>query len=143
MFLKVDGTFWIQLINFAIFFAILRVVFLRTVGKAIAERRAYIEGLTGDYERLQAEAAAARTQAEHLRAAARREAEAVLARARADASNRAAAIASDFNAKASAEVERAHETVNAELQAARASQPQAVNELANLVLARTLAESER
>ena len=142
MFLSTDGTFWVQLINFAIFFVILRVVFLRTVGKAIAERRAYIEGLNNDYERYQAEAASARAQAETVRAAARREAEAVLSKARAEASNRGAEIASEFNAQAAAEIERAQQKANAELQSARASQPGAVKELADLVLSRTLAESE-
>jgi F0F1-type ATP synthase membrane subunit b/b' len=40
MFLSLDGTFWFQLVNFAIFFAILNVVFLRPVGEAIKKRRA-------------------------------------------------------------------------------------------------------
>ena len=45
MFLSLDGTFWIQLINFAIFFAILNVVFMRPVGEAIKKRRAYIDSV--------------------------------------------------------------------------------------------------
>lgn len=141
MFLSVDGTFFVQLINFAIFFVILRLVFLRTVGKAIADRRAYIEGLNTDYERYQGEAASARMQAESIRAAARREAEAALAKTRANASNKAAEIAGEYNAQAAAEVERARQTVQTELVDARASQPKAVEELAGLVLSRTLAES--
>ena len=73
MFLSIDGTFIVQLINFAIFFAILNVVFMRPVSRAIVARREYINSVTNDYDRYQAETKALRTQAESIRAAARRE----------------------------------------------------------------------
>jgi len=38
-FLSVDGTLVVQLINFAIFFAVLNVVFLKPVAAAIRKRR--------------------------------------------------------------------------------------------------------
>jgi F0F1-type ATP synthase membrane subunit b/b' len=50
MFLSLDGTFWIQLVNFAIFFALLNVLFLRPVGAAIRKRRAYIDSVKSDLE---------------------------------------------------------------------------------------------
>ncbi len=53
MFLSLDGTVFVQLINFAIFFALLNVLFLRPVGRAIAKRRAYIDNLVSDYDRYQ------------------------------------------------------------------------------------------
>lgn len=141
MFLALDGTFVVQLINFAIFFAILNVVFLRPVGKAIAKRREYINSVTSDYERYQTEGSSLRAQAETIRAGARREAEAAITKARAQASNEAAQIATEYSQRAAQIVQTANETVEGEMQAARASQPQLASELANLVVERTLAES--
>lgn len=140
MFLKLDGTFVVQLINFAIFFALLNVVFMRPVSKAIVKRREYINSVTNDYDRYQAEAASLRTQAESIRAAARREAEAYLAKARAEASNEAAQISTEFGQRSAAIVEEAHRTVAAEVEQARALEPQLVSDLANLMVERTITE---
>ncbi|MGC1380730.1 MAG: ATP synthase F0 subunit B, partial [Candidatus Baltobacteraceae bacterium] len=63
-FLSIDGTLVVQLVNFAIFFAILNVVFLRPVAAAIRKRREYINSLVTDYDRYQAEARSLREQAE-------------------------------------------------------------------------------
>src|SRR5579884_4313716 len=112
MFLKLDGTFVVQLINFAIFFALLNVVFIRPVSRAIMKRREYINSVTNDYDRYQAEAASCRSEAEAIRAAARREAEQTLAKVRAEASNEAANLSAQFNQEAAQLVERAHQTVN-------------------------------
>lgn len=140
MFLKLDGTFVVQLINFAIFFALLSVVFIRPVSKAIVKRREYINSVTNDYERYQAEARDLRTQAESIRATARREAEQLLSQERAKASNEAGAVSADANAKAMAVIAQAERTVAAELSAARANEPQTVLELANLMVDRALSE---
>lgn len=140
MFLKLDGTFVVQLINFAIFFALLSVVFIRPVSKAIVKRREYINSVTNDYERYQAEARDLRTQAESIRATARREAEQLLSQERAKASNEAGAVSADANAKAMAVIAQAERTVAAELSAARANEPQTVRELANLMVDRALSE---
>jgi len=141
MFLKLDGTFIVQLINFAIFFTLLRVVFIRPVSKAIVKRREYINSLTNDYDRYQAEAASLRTQAESIRAAARREAEAALAKARAEASNEAAALSTQYNQQVAQIIEEANRIVAAELDAARSSEPQIVRDLANLMVERTVMET--
>jgi F0F1-type ATP synthase membrane subunit b/b' len=138
MFLKLDGTFIVQLVNFAIFFAILNVVFIRPVSRAIVKRREYINSVTNDYDRYQAEAKALRAQAESVRAAARREAEGALSKARAEASNEAAALATQYNQQAAQIVEEAERTVAGELQTARASEPQVVRDLANLMVERTV-----
>jgi F0F1-type ATP synthase membrane subunit b/b' len=140
MFLKLDGTFVVQLINFAIFFALLNVVFMRPVSKAIVKRREYINSVTNDYDRYQAEAVSLRTQAESIRAAARREAEAYMAKARAEASNEAAQISAEYGQRSAAIIEEAQRTVAAELEAARTSQPQLVNDLANMMVERTITE---
>ena len=140
MFLKLDGTFVVQLINFAIFFALLSVVFLRPVSRAIKERRAYINSVRTDYEKYQAEGNSLRAEAESIRAAARRQAEAEMSKARGEASNQAASVAVEYNAKAQSIVESAHATVTSELETARATEDAVVRDLANLMLERTVSE---
>lgn len=141
MFLNVDGTFFAQLFNFAVFFAILSVVFIRPVGKAIAKRREYINSLTHDYDRYQGEAHSLRAQAETIRATARREAEAHLAKVRADATNEAGAITAQFAEQVEKTIQQAQSTVASELQQARANQSQLVGDLANLMVQRTVTEA--
>ncbi|MDQ2872884.1 MAG: ATP synthase F0 subunit B [Candidatus Eremiobacteraeota bacterium] len=138
MFLSVDGTLVVQLINFAIFFGILNLIFLRPVGRAIRERREYINSLTNDYDRYQAEAASLRAQAESVRGAARREAEALLSKRRAETSNETAEISGTYAQQATQTVEAAHETVTGELQAARANEAATVRDLAHLMVERTM-----
>jgi F0F1-type ATP synthase membrane subunit b/b' len=140
MFLQLDGTFIVQLINFAIFFAILSVVFIRPVSKAIVARRQYINSVTNDYERYQMEARDLRTQAESIRSAARREAEHYLAQERAKASTQAGNAAAEANVKAAEIIAEADRTVAAELAAARANESQLVRDLANMMVDRALAE---
>lgn len=140
-FLSINGTLVIQLINFAIFFAILNVVFLRPVAGAIRKRREYINGLVADYDRYQAEAKVLRDQAESVRAAARRDAEQRVTAARAKASNEAAELAARYARDVQAIVERATAQVTAELEAARGGEERAVNELATLMVERTTAEA--
>jgi len=138
MFLQPDGTFFVQLINFAIFFAILELVFLRPVGKAIARRRAYIDSVTEDYDRYQAEGTERKREAEALRAAARRDAEAEIAQSRARASNAADEIGARHAREAAEEIQRAHETVAAEVAAAHAEQSGLAAELGELMVERTV-----
>ena len=140
MFLQLDGTFVVQLINFAIFFALLNVVFIRPVSRAIVKRREYINSVTNDYDRYQAEAASCRSEAEAIRAAARREAEQTMATRRAEASNESAKLSAEYNERAAQIVAQAHQTVGAELQAARANEQQTVAELADLMVSRTVTE---
>lgn len=139
-FLSVDGTIFVQLLNFAIFFAILNVVFMRPVARAIAKRREYIDSVSGDYERYQAQGNALRTQAEAIRAAARREAEQVAAQARAEASNESARLSTEFAQQASEKVRAAHEAVDSEVQAARSNEQRTVRQLADEMFARAVPE---
>src|SRR5215469_14097506 len=126
MFLKVDGTFFVQRVNFAIFFALLNVLFLRPVGRAIAKRRDYIKSVTADYDKYQGEANSLRANDERMRAEARREAEQIVAKGRADASNATAEIATKYGAQAQAVVEEAQQKVASELDAARAESQRTV-----------------
>ncbi|MFN2527778.1 MAG: hypothetical protein ABR584_03580 [Candidatus Baltobacteraceae bacterium] len=142
-FLSLDGTFWLQLINFVIFFAILNVVFLKPVGRALAKRRAYIDSLTADYDAANDEFYRLQREMEGKRAAARRDAEATLAKARATASNETAEISTDFSARAQSVVEKARQTVAAELQAAHANEDATVRELASMMVDRIFADEAR
>lgn len=143
MFLKLDGTFLVQLADFAVFFALLSIVFLRPVSAAIRKRREYINSLTTDYDKYQAEGKTLREEAEAIRAAARRDAEAALAKARAEASNTAADVTASYAAQVQSTIEAADKTVAGELQHARANENETVQQLANLILERTLSEQSR
>lgn len=141
MFLKLDGTAIVQLINFAIFFALLNVVFLRPVGRAIAKRRAYIDNLVSEYDRYQEKARSLREEAAAIRAEARRNAEHRVAAARAAASNEAAEMSSRYARQAKSLTEEAQKTAQAELETARAGEAETVRRLAGVMLDRVLPEA--
>jgi F-type H+-transporting ATPase subunit b len=141
MFLSLDGTFFVQLINFAIFFALLNLVFLRPVGRAIARRRDYINSVVSDYDRYQEEARNLREEAESIRAAARREAEQRVGAARAAASNEAAEISTRYAQQARSTVEEAQNTARAEFEKARAGEDEVVRGLAKVMLDRVIPEA--
>ena len=143
MFLSLDGTLVVQLINFAIFFAALNVVFLRPVGRAITKRRDYINGLVADYDRYQDEAQKLREEAETIRAAARRKAEQNVAAARASASNEAAEISTRYAQQARSAIEDAQAAAAAELDKARAAEGEAVRRLADFMLDRVIPEAAK
>ena len=140
-FLSVDGTLIVQLINFAIFFAVLNVVFLRPFAAAIGKRREYINSLVSDYDRYQAEARNLRAQAESVRSEARREAENRVAAARARASNEAAEISTRFAQQARSVVEEAQRRAQAEFAAARAGENEVVRRVADVMLERVIPEA--
>jgi len=141
MFLSLDGTLFVQLINFAIFFALLNVVFLRPVGRAIAKRRAYIDNVVSEYDRYQEKARSLREEAAAIRAEARRNAEHQVSTVRAAASNEAAEMSSQYAQRARSMTEDAHKTAHAELETARAGEEEAVRRLANVMLDRVLPEA--
>jgi F0F1-type ATP synthase membrane subunit b/b' len=136
MFLKVDGTFWFQLVNFAIFFALLNVVFLRPVGEAIKKRRAYIESVDSDYMKYSSSVRDSRAEADQTRAAARREADETIAKARIAAENEATAIVGERTTEAQAIADLARATVATEVQAARAREGELAQALAKTLLER-------
>ncbi len=106
MFLSIDGTLIVQVVNFVVFIILLNFVFLRPVGRVIAERRAYIDGIARDIESGEAEVRTLRGQADDRRAAARREAEAAITQARGTAQNEAAAVLAEYQGRAGALIER-------------------------------------
>jgi F0F1-type ATP synthase membrane subunit b/b' len=138
MFLQLDGTFWVQLVNFAIFFAILNAAFLRPAGEAIRKRRAYIDSVLNDDERYAREAKALRAEAETKRAEARREAADYFASARAEAGAEAAAIAAEHTAVAAELVAQARATIASETEVARSREPELADVLARKLLQRAV-----
>jgi F0F1-type ATP synthase membrane subunit b/b' len=142
MFIFPDGTLWIQLVNFAIFFVVLNFVFLRPVSAAIRKRREYVNSVVSDYDNYQAEANKLRESAERVRAEARRDSEAQISKARAEASNKTADLSAEFATRASAVMEDAHKTVAGELEAARSNEDAQVRELAALMVDRALGEAK-
>jgi F0F1-type ATP synthase membrane subunit b/b' len=138
MFLSLDGTFWFQLVNFAIFFALLNAVFLRPVGAAIKKRREHIEGVQSDYDRYAHQVAALRGDADGRRGAARRAAEETVARSRMAAESEAGHLVGGRTSEAHAIVEQARAMVALELSAARAKEPELSQSLAKTLLERAL-----
>jgi F-type H+-transporting ATPase subunit b len=138
VFLSIDGTLLVQVVNFVLFIVLLNIVFLRPVGRAIAQRRAYIDGLSRDIESGEAEVRSARGTAEEHRAAARREADAAIAKARVTAQNEAGQVTGDYQSRAMGIVEEAHRQVGGEIEAARANEAQIVDGLAQTMLERAI-----
>ena len=138
MFLQLDGTFWVQLINFAIFYLIVRVIFLNPVGEAIRKRREYIDGVQNDFMSYTAQAKALRAEAEAHRAAARREAEEFVMSARAAADQEAGKLAADYGEKAVAIADEARRTVEAELKVAREREAELAGTLGQTLLQRAM-----
>ena len=138
MFLSIDGTLIVQIINFVVFYAILSVVFLKPVGAAIAKRRAYLDSIAKDLEGAQGDAAAIRAQAAQKRAQARRESDETIVKARSEAQTEAAKIQTVYGERASTLVATAHKTVESELATANASVDALAKQLADTMLERTL-----
>ncbi|MBD5655483.1 MAG: ATP synthase F0 subunit B [Candidatus Eremiobacteraeota bacterium] len=138
MFLSLDGTFWFQLLNFAIFFAILNVVFLRPVGEAIKKRRAYIDGVQSDFDRYDRQLKTFKADADGKRAGARRDAEETVAKARAAAETEGEAVVAKRGAEAQAIVDDARATVANEVRAAKAREGELAQTLGRTLLDRAI-----
>jgi F-type H+-transporting ATPase subunit b len=138
MLFNLDGTFWAQLINFAIFFAVLQVVFIRPVGAAIKKRREYIDSVKSDYDRYHQTVNSLRDEASGKRQAARREADETIGKARAQAQAEAAALLEVSSSKATEISDAARAQVESELAAARSNESALAKSLADDLLARAL-----
>jgi len=137
-FLDINGTFWLQIVNFAIFYAILYVTFIKPVGSALAARRAHIDEVARDRSTSAGRAAHLRAEAEQLRLAARREAAETLARERSAAQSEADRIAATAAGRAQGLVSEAHSVVQSELRVARESEDRLARDLARTLLARAV-----
>ena len=117
MLLSLDGTLFVQLVNFIIFLVILNAIFLKPVGSAIASRRAYIDKVGADIAQFEYDLKSLRVQADEKRAAARRRADATIAEARSTAQAEAAQIIAEGQATAGLEVAQARSSGAAVIEA--------------------------
>src|ERR1700736_4918786 len=128
--LPLDGTLFVQLINFIVFLVILNEIFMKPVGAAIARRRGYIDGLMHDMEQLQRDAKELLGQADARRLAARREADEAIARARVAAAQEADALIAAAQTRAGEINAQAHAEVAKEIAAVRRDEDRVVDALA-------------
>jgi F-type H+-transporting ATPase subunit b len=138
MLLSLDGTLFVQLVNFVVFLVILNAIFLRPVGRAIAARRAYIDSVGADIAQYEGDLKALRTQASDKRASARGRASARVAEARAEAQAEAASIVADHQVQAAAIVAEAQATVGLEIAQARLNETAVIEGLAREMLERAV-----
>ena len=138
MFLRAAGPVFIQLINFAIFFAVLNVVFLRPVGDAIKKRRAHIDEVQSDLAKYRTIVSTARAEADSRRGAARRDADETIAKARAAAEQEAQLELEGRTSEAQAVIEQSRATVALEASAAKAREGELSAALAKTLLDRAL-----
>jgi F0F1-type ATP synthase membrane subunit b/b' len=138
MFLSLDGTAVVQLLNFAIFFALMSLVFFKPVRAAIARRRAYINQLAAECKDCLAEATVLRNEAEAVRARARRDGEHHITAVRGETSNGVARIAAEYGRRDARIRDAAHLAVAEEERTARYNEDQAVRQLADQLLDRIL-----
>jgi F-type H+-transporting ATPase subunit b len=138
MLLSLDGTLFVQLVNFIIFLVILNGIFLRPVGRAIASRRAYIDKVGADIAQFEYDLKSLRVQGDEKRAAARRRADATIAEARAQAQAEAAQIIADHLEQAGAIIAEAQATAGLEIAQARSSGAAVIESLAREMLERAV-----
>jgi F-type H+-transporting ATPase subunit b len=138
MLLSLDGTIFVQLLNFLVFLVVLNAIFLKPVGAAIAKRRAYIDGVAQKVKQLESDIQNLHAQADERRTAARREADGVIAQARSAGQAEAATLTADFAARAAQLIEDAHAAVEREVTTAREREQQIVESLAETLLTRAI-----
>ena len=141
MFLKLDGTFWVQIINFIVFYALLDVIFLRPVQRAIKSRRALIDGIQSEYDHAMEEIATLKTSGESQKATNRRAIEENLTKVRAAASDEAALITTRASSLAHDRIAKAQGVVAAEMQSASQRLDGLADDLAGSLLGRVLGAS--
>jgi F-type H+-transporting ATPase subunit b len=138
MLLSLDGTLFVQLVNFVVFLVILNAIFLKPVGSAIAKRRAYIDSVGADIAQAEADLKSLRSQADDKRTAARRQADATVGESRASAQAEAASIVAEHQLQASDMVAEAQSSVGLEIAQARSGSTAVIEKLAREMLDRAV-----
>jgi F0F1-type ATP synthase membrane subunit b/b' len=138
MFLQLGGTFWVQIVNFVVFYLVLDLVFLRSVRRAISARRKFIDSIYGDYERARHEMAELKARGEMEQLASRRAIEEHFARMRAEAGEEAALISARASALAHDRTSKAQTMVAQEVEAASQRLEALADELGGVLFGRLL-----
>jgi F-type H+-transporting ATPase subunit b len=136
MLLSLDGTLFVQLVNFIIFLVILNAIFLKPVGSAIAARRAYIDKVGADIAQFENDLKSLRVQADEKRAVARRRADTIVGEARVAAQAEAAQIIAEHQEQAASIIAEGQATAGLELAQARTSGAAVIETLAREMLER-------
>jgi F-type H+-transporting ATPase subunit b len=136
--LTLNGTLIVQVVNFIVFLAIMNVIFFGPVGRAIARRRAYIDGLADDIAEMQHDIRTLRGQADERRAVARREADEAIARERVEIARESDAIVTQAQGEAAQIAAKAQLEVAREVEAARTDEARIVDALASEMLVRAV-----
>jgi F-type H+-transporting ATPase subunit b len=140
-FLVPNGTFWVELIAFAIMFGILAKYVIPPINRAMTARQEAIRQQFADLDKAKADAKAAEEEFKAQIADARHEA----ARIREEAREQGAAIIAEMREQAQAEaariVEHAHTQIEADRQQAVASLRSEVGTLATQLAGRIVGES--
>ena len=137
-FLQLDGTFWLQIINFFIFYAILNVVYIKPAAEALRKRRAYIDSVEAEYEAARRTVQELKAQAGELRAEGRREGDHLAATIRNEAMQRSEEIVAKAQNESMTVIDSALARVETELNSARASRYRLAGELADTMLQRVV-----
>ena len=138
MLLSLDGTLFVQLVNFIVFLVILNAIFLKPVGSAIAARRAYIDSVGTDIAQFEGDLKSLRAQADDIRAAARRQADTTIGESRATAQAEAASIIAEHLVEAADMIAEAQSSVGLEIAQARSTSAAIVERLAHEMLDRAV-----
>ena len=138
MFLSLDGTFWIQVLNFFVFYAALSFLYIKPAAAALRKRRLYIDSVQAEYEAALQQVKDLKAKAESKRFEARREGDQAAGIARAEAQRTADATTLEAQARASQLIEEAHEAVAAELKVARIQEEMLIEDLAQSMLSRAV-----
>jgi len=136
MLLSLDGTFLLQMLNFALFWALLNYLFIAPTRRAIVARQRFMEQQYKEGDEFASVAATLRGQAEDVLADARRQTHEIMRTAAADAESEAKAIDERAADEANALVQAAQRTVAQERAQAESAQTPFVEELARTMVAR-------
>ena len=141
MFLQLDGTFWIQVINFFIFYAILNVVYIKPASEALRKRRAYIDSVRDEYEAARRDHTELAAQADGKRSEGRREGDHTAATLRNSAMRQAEEIVGKAQTESTTISEEAIKKVERELNEARANRYRLALELAGDMVDRAVGKA--
>jgi len=136
MLLTIDGTFFVQILNFILFWVLLNYFFIAPTRRAIEQRQKYVADLYHKGDEMQTKAAALRAQADAILAEARRKTEEAIRAAAAEASDEVHLIERKAADEASASIALAHANVAAERQQAVEKQQAFVTDLAHTMVER-------
>jgi len=138
MLLSIDGTFLIQILNFAAFWILLNFLFIAPTRRAIEERQRRLAAQHREAEELRAQGAALRAQAAAVLDEARRRTDELMREAAARASAESNEIEKRAAGEAAATVALAHASVASERAQASEKQAAFVSELARTMSDRAL-----